>query len=388
MSDFDFPRFSEEDLMLRETVRRFTAEKLRPYLDTLPDAAVDKPNLLRLMQMMKPFGILGAKIPEAHGGDELTNVQLGILYETLPAEAAMIASTNSLNAARILNGGSKELCERYLPGILSGEVIVASAISEPNAGSDISSMRTRAELEGDNYIVNGQKVWSSGGDVADLLVVAVSCGKDARGRAIIGRLLVDKSQSKAETRILPMHGLKRHGMAEVNFDNCVVPKGHMIGEPGDGEQALALSWLTHRVCIGLIALSIAQEALTKSIEYAKLRVQFGRPIGASQIIQSKLGDMSVAVETSRYLCYRALYQLDQGIESRYASSVAKLQATETAVKVTSEAIQIHGASGLSTEMGLEKLARDARMLTIPDGTSEIQRLIAGRELVGINAIRG
>jgi alkylation response protein AidB-like acyl-CoA dehydrogenase len=388
MSDLDFPRFSEEDLMLKETVRRFTAEKLRPLLDTMPDSAIGKPNLLRLLQMMKPFGILGARIPEKHGGDELTFVQLGILYETLPAEAAMIASTNALNASRILNGGSPELCQRYLPGLLSGEIIAASAISEPNAGSDISSMRTRAELDGDHYVINGQKVWSSAGDAADVLVVAVSCGKDARGRAIIGRLLVDKREARVTTRALPMLGLKRHGMAEVIFEDCIVPKGNMIGVPGDGEQALALSWLSHRVCIGLIALNIAQEALTKSLDYAKLRVQFGRAIGASQLIQSKLVDMSIAVETSRYLCYRALYQLDQGVQSRYASSVAKLQATETAVKVTSEAIQIHGASGLSTELGLEKLHRDARMLTIPDGTSEIQRLIAGRELLGINAIRG
>ncbi len=388
MSDFDFPCFSEEDLLLKETVRRFTAEKLRPLLDTMPNSAIGKPNLLHLLRMMKPFGILGATIPAKHGGDELTFVQLGILYETLPAEAAMIASTNALNASRILNGGSPELCQRYLPGLLSGEILAASAISEPNAGSDISSMRTRAVPDGDHYVINGQKVWSSAGDAADVLVVAVSRGKDARGRAIIGRLLVDKREAKVTTRALPMLGLRRHGMAEVIFEDCVVPKGNMIGVPGDGEQALALSWLSHRVCIGLIALNIAQEALTRSLEYAKLRVQFGRAIGASQLIQSKLVDMSIAVETSRYLCYRALYQLDQGFQSRYASSVAKLHATETAVKVTSEAIQIHGASGLSTELGLEKLHRDARMLTIPDGTSEIQRLIAGRELLGINAIRG
>ena len=176
----------------------------------------------------------------------------------------MIASTNALNASRILNGGSPELCQRYLPGLLSGETIAASAISEPNAGSDISSMRTRAVPDGDHYVINGQKVWSSAGDAADVLVVAVFCGKDARGRAIIGRLLVDKREAKVTTRALPMLGLKRHGMAEVIFEDCIVPKGNMIGVPGDGEQALALSWLSHRVCIGLIALNIAQEARRKA----------------------------------------------------------------------------------------------------------------------------
>jgi alkylation response protein AidB-like acyl-CoA dehydrogenase len=388
MSDIDFPQFSEEDLLLRDSARRFSVEKLAPFLASLPDEPISKPDMLRLYQLVRPFGMLGGRVPARYGGDELTFTQMGLLYEAFPAEASMIASTSDLNAFRISQGDNQELRERYLPGILSGEIVVASAISEPNAGSDVSGIRTRAELQGDHYIVNGQKVWSSAGDAADVLIAAVACGKDERGRSLVGRLLVDKRQSTVVTRVLPMLGMRRHGMCEIFFDNCVVPKGNMIGTPGDGDKALSASWLSHRVYIGLIAVHIAQEALDRALDYAKLRVQFGRPIGANQLIQSMLVDMSVAVETSRYLCYRALHLLDRGIDSRYASSVAKLHATEAAVKVTAHAMQIHGASGLSAEVGIEKLHRDARMLTIPDGTSEIQRLIAGRELLGINAIRG
>lgn len=388
MSDINFPNFSEEDLTFRDSIRRFAAEKLIPFISSLPEAPIEKTDLLHLLQMVRPFGALSGRIPAKDGGDELSFTQMGILSESFPAEVAMIVSPSDLNASRILEGSRDELRQRYLPGIMAGEIVVASAISEPNAGSDISSIRTRAVLEGDHYIVNGQKVWSSAGDVADVLVVAVSCGKNERGRSIIGRLLVDKRESKVQTRSLSMLGMKRHGMAEVFFEDCIVPKENMIGTPGDGDKALSLSWLSQRVNIGLMAVSIAQEALDRSLAYAKLRVQFGRPIGANQIIQSMLVDMSVAVETSRFLCYRALHLLDQGIQSHYASSVAKLHATEAAVKVTNQAMQIHGASGLSAEVGIEKLYRDARMLTIPDGTSEIQRLIAGRELLGINAIRG
>ncbi len=326
MSDIDFPRLSEEDRLLRESARRFSAEKLKPFIDSLPDFPIAKSDLLRLLQMVKPYGILGGRIPAEHGGDGLTFTQLGILYETFPAEVAMMASPSDLTAMRILEG-SDELRRRYLPRIMAGEIIVASGISEPNAGSDISSMRTRAVLDGKNYIVNGQKVWSSAGEVADLLIVAVSCGKDERGRSIIARLLVDKDESTVRTRNLPMLGLKRHGMCEIFFEDCIVPQGNMIGTPGDGDKALGLSWLSQRVYLGLIAVNIAQEALDRSLEYAKLRVQFGRPIGANQLIQSMLVDMSIAVETSRYLCYRALDLLDQGIHSRYASSVAKLHAT-------------------------------------------------------------
>lgn len=388
MTEIDFPHFSEEDLLFRESAHRFSTEKLKPFIDGMPDAPMSKPDLLRVLQMVRPFGMLGGRVPAKEGGDELSFTQLGILYEAFPPDVSMMASTNDLNAFRIMEGGSEELRQRYLQRMLSGEIVAASAISEPNAGSDVSSIRTRAVLEGDHYIVNGQKVWSSAGDVADILIVAVSCGKDSRGRSITGRLIVDKSESTVKTRVLPMLGLKRHALCEVFFEDCVVPKANMIGTPGDGDKALSLSWLSHRVYVGLIAVHIAQEALERSIEYAKLRVQFGRPIGANQLIQSMLVDMSIAVETSRFLCYRALHLLDQGVQSRYASSVAKLHATEAAVKVASQAVQIHGASGLSEETGVEKLLRDARMLCIPDGTSEIQRLIAGRELLGINAIRG
>jgi acyl-CoA dehydrogenase len=387
MFESDFFQFSEEDLLLRDSARRFSLEKLKPFIESQPDTPIERSKLLELLKLVRPFGILSGRVSAADGGDELSFTQMGILYESFPPEVAMIASTSDLNAYRIQNGASEELRRRYLPGIMAGEILVASAISEPNAGSDISSIRTRATLEGDHYVVNGQKVWSSAGEAADVLVVAVACDKDERGRSVIGRLLVDTRESKVTTKNLSMFGLRRHSMCEVFFDNCVVPKSNMIGEPGDGDKALSLSWLSHRVYIGLIAVNIAQEALDRSIEYAKLRVQFGRPIGANQLIQSMLVDMSIAVETSRYLCYRALHQLDQGIQSRYASSVAKLQATDTAVKVTSNAMQIHGAAGLSTEVGIEKLYRDARMLCIPDGTTEIQRLIAGRELVGINAVR-
>ena len=382
-----YPHFTDEDLQFRESARRFAQEKLAPFIDRLPEAALSRAVLLDLLRLVRPFGILGASVPAREGGDELTFTQLGFLYELFPPEVAMIASTSDLNAFRLVEA-DEALRRRYLPGILAGETLVASAISEPDAGSDISAIRTRAVDNGSHFVVNGQKVWSSAGDVADILVAAVSFGKDARGRSIVGRLLVDKRESTVTTRVLPMLGLRRHAMAEIFFEDCVVPKANLIGAPGDGDKALGRSWLSHRVYIGLIAVNLAQQALDRSLAHAKLRAQFGRPIGANQLIQSMLVDMSVAVETSRFLCYRALHALDRGQESRYASSIAKLQATEAAVKVTSQAIQIHGAAGLSTEVGLEKLHRDARMLTIPDGTSEIQRLIAGRELVGINAIRG
>lgn len=382
-----FPSFSDDDITLRRTAEQFTVNVLRPMLEKLPESDFTRESVLEILGAIKPFGLLGGRIPEEEGGDGLTMTQMGILYEVFPPEIAMAGCAADINSFRLFNGGSKELRKRYLPEIVNGRLLVASAISEPDAGSDISNIRTRALLDGDYYVVNGQKVWSSGGENADIFIVAASFGEDERGRSIIGRLLVDRRESEVTTRPLDMLGLARHGMAEVFFDNCRVPVTNLVGDPGDGEAALAESWLAQRVFVGLVAVNLAQEALDRSIEYAKYRTQFGKPIGARQLIQEMLVDMAIQIDSARYLCYKALALIDSGEPSRFASSAAKLAATRAAVDVTTKAMQIHGASGLSVEVGIEKLHRDAQMLIVPDGTAQVQTLIAGRELVGMSAIR-
>ena len=257
----------------------------------------------------------------------------------------------------------------------------------PEAGSDVSNISTRAERDGDEYIVNGQKVWSSHCTIADVLLTAVSLGTDERGRTIVGRLLIDRTQSSFATRDLELLGLKRHHLGEVVFQDCRVPARNLIGEGQDGLKALTASWLSQRALLGLMAVHLARKAYDASVTYAKERRQFGKPIGSFQLVQSMIVEMATLIETSRYLCYRALYALDQGQEARLESSMAKFHATETAAKVTAMAIRVHGTYGLSTEYPLEQYFRDAQMLTMPDGTNEIQKLMIGREILGINAIR-
>jgi alkylation response protein AidB-like acyl-CoA dehydrogenase len=380
--------FTDDDELLRQTAREFSKAKLEPFLARFPDEPLPRAAVLELFGMIHPFGILSARLSKEAGGEEMTHVQLGILYEQFPAEVSMAASTNDLVAFRLYHGGSDELKSRYLARLAEGSIIGASAISEPDAGSDISNISTRAGLIDGGYALTGTKLWSSGAIVADILLVAATLGRDDRGRSVIGRLIVDKAESEVTVRELDMLGLRRHGMGEVFFDGCRVPVGNMIGDPGDGADLLTQSWLSQRPLLGLISVHLAQEALDASIRFATARSQFGRTIGSFQLVQEMLVDMAILTDTSRYLCYRALHLLDTGQPSRFASSVAKAYATESAVKVTSMAIQVHGSMGLSREEGLEKLFRDARMLTIPDGTTQIQKLIAGRELLGVSAIRG
>jgi alkylation response protein AidB-like acyl-CoA dehydrogenase len=381
----------DEQVLLKRTAEDFSRNELEPFLARFPEAPLPRDAVFELMRMVKPFGILSARLPRDAGGTQMPHVALGLLYEAFPAEVSLGVSSNDVLGLRLHSGGSTELKERYLPPLIEGEIMAGSCISEPDAGSDITSIGTRAtSIDGDRMVVNGSKVWSSHASIADVLLVAVSGGKDKRGRSIVSRLLVDTREtdpSSIITRDLEMIGLKRHHLCEVTFVDCVVPRDNLVGDEGDGVKMFTLSWLSQRAVLGLIAVHLAQEALTLCIDYVKQRRQFGRAIGTFQLIQAHVVDMATLVETARYLCYKALYLLDQGRAARLESSMAKFYATEAAVKVTNLAIQVHGAIGLSCEHRLEKLLRDARMLTVPDGTTEIQKLMVGREILGLNAIR-
>ena len=379
--------FDDEQTLLQRTARDFATNELEPFLARHPEAPLPRDSVNELLAMVKPFGMLSARVPKEMGGAGMKAVSLGILYEEFPPDVSLTASANDIIGLRLLHGGNRKVIDRYVPRLVEGDIMAGSAISEPDAGSDVTRITTRAERQGDEYVVNGTKVWSSHCTIADILLAAVSLGTDDRGRAVVGRLLVDREQSPFQTRDLELMGLKRHHLGEVVFDSCRVPAENLIGEADDGLEALTASWLSQRALLGLMAVHLATKAYDASVAYARERHQFGRPIGSFQLVQSMIVDMATLIDTSRYLCYRALHLLDQGVDARLESSMAKYHATEAAVKVTSLAIQVHGTYGLSTEYPLEQYFRDARMLTMPDGTTEIQKLMIGREILGISAIR-
>lgn len=350
-----------------------------------PDRALPKAAMLELYRVIASLGYLGARIPEAEGGSGLTHLMLGLLNETFPPVLGFSLLGHESTTKRIQMGGTAEQKARFLPDLLAGARLAGTAASEPNVGSDPRGIETTALLDGDHYVLNGTKLWVTNGPIIDIALVVASLGRDASGRNLITRFIVDRRESPFESREIPTVGLQQGPLGELVLRDCRVPKANMLGEAGDAHHSLTFTWLANRPNIGLFGVHLMQKALDASIAYAKERAQFGSPIARFQLVQGMLSEMSMSIDASRLLCYRALALLDRGMWCHRESSVAKAYATEAAVRVTNLAIQLHGTYGLTKEAPLEGWARDARMLTLPDGTTQIHQLIIGRELVGLRA---
>jgi alkylation response protein AidB-like acyl-CoA dehydrogenase len=372
--------------MFAETARRVVAREVEPVLAShAPDRALPKATMLELYRAITGLGGPGARIPEAEGGSGLTHVMLGLLNESLPPVLGFSLLGHESTTKRIHMSGTPGQKARFLPGLLAGTKLAGTAASEPNVGSDPRGIETTATLDGDAYVLNGTKLWITNGPILDTTLVVASLGRDASGRNLITRFIVDREESPFESRAIPTVGLQQGPLGELHFRDCRVPRANMLGEPGDAHRSLTFTWLANRPGIGLFGVHLAQKALDASIAYARQRAQFGGPIARFQLVQEMLAEMSTLVDASRLLCYRALALLDRGVWCHRESSMAKAYATEAAVRVTNMAIQLHGSYGLTKEAPLEGWARDARMLTLPDGTTQIHQLIIGRELVGLRA---
>lgn len=284
----------------------------------------------------------------------------------------------------VLESAPEKMRRRLLPRALEGDLIFCGALSEPNAGSDLSSLETTAVLDGDEYVINGTKSWISNGSIAD--VVSVLCVTDkSKGRQGISQILVEKEVSPFTIREQHKLGWHCYPTAELSFQDCRVPKENLIGDSSKGYRNTMRGMETARSGMALTGVGISQAAIDISINYPRERVQFGRPIGSFQLIQNMIADMIAETEASRFLTYRSFWLLDKGVRARLESSLAKFYSCEAAFRVASQAVQIHGAVGLSDDYPVERLFRDARMLTIPDGTTEINKLIVGRESIGLRA---
>ena len=266
--------------------------------------------------------------------------------------------------------------------------ITCTGTTEPDVGSDPRGVKTRADDDGpDHFRVTGRKLWITNASICDLINVTCSVGKDDRGLANMIRLMIDRDESPFEAHEIPTLGLRQGHLGEVAFDNCRVPKANMLGEAGDAARVLTLTWLANRPIIALSAVHMAQRAFDLALRYAGDRKQFGKVIGGHQLVQKLLADTAMAITTSRLLCYHALEMIDAGERANQISAMAKRYSLEACQRAISMAMEVHGAMGISRELGLEQLFRDCRMLPIPDGTNQILALIEGRELTGIQAYR-
>ncbi len=377
---------TETQRMLQETARALVAREVEPVLAAHDrERPLPKEAMLRLFASLEPLGLMAPRIPVADGGAGLDHVTYGLIMEELPAALGLAVMAHEGSALRIHLGADRAQRERFLPRLLAGRSIACSGISEPNVGSDPRATETRARPDGDAVVIDGTKLWITNASVSDLIVVIARMGSGKGKRGAITRIVVERAHSPYRAREVEALGLRQGHLCEVVFEHCRVPRENVLGEPGDAHQALTRTWLANRPLLGLMAVGLAQRALALCVAFVRERRQFGQPIGRFQLVQEMLSQMAARTDASRLLCLRALALLDDGVRSNKEAAMAKWFATENCLVALNLAMQVHGAAGLTREVGIERLYRDARMLTIPDGTTQIQHLIVGKELTGFSA---
>jgi alkylation response protein AidB-like acyl-CoA dehydrogenase len=380
-SGIDFS-LSEDQQLLRDEVRRFAEERIRPGIQ---ERDRDHTFPLDIFREMGEMGLMGMLIPEAYGGAGTDTLSYLLAIEEIskadPAVAVTMSVTNSVCAWPIVHFGSEALKRQVLPELASGATLGGFGLTEPGAGSDAGSLQTTARRDGDSWVLNGQKAWITNAGHAGYFVVVVrtdpAAGKRGLSALVVPADAPGFSVGKPEEKM----GLRSSRTAQIYFADCRVPAGNLLGEEGQGLK-IALSTLDHsRLGIGAQAAGIHERALQLAVAYAKERVQFGQPIAANQAIQFKLAQMSTELAASRVLTYAAAAAEGTPRGGRLAAQ-AKVYASEAANRACQESLQIHGGNGFHDDYEISRLYRDVRVTTIYEGTSEMQRMVIARHLLG------
>ena len=377
--DFDL---SEDQRSIRDMVRSFARNEIAPHAASW-DEAQHFPR--ELFARLGELGLLGVIIPEEHGGAGLGYVEYVLVLEELGAAdggiGLSVAAHNSLCTNHLYHFGSDELKREFVPRLATGEWIGAWGLTEPEAGSDAGGTRTTAVREGDEWLLNGSKNFITHASVGDCAVVMARTSREGGHHGISAFFVpFDRpgvSPGKKENKL----GMRCSDTSSLVLEGCRVPAGHLLGEEGDGFIQSMKILDGGRISIAALSLGIARGALDAALEYSTVREQFGRQLSSFQAIRHKLADMATAVDAARLLTLRAAALKDLGRETTLESSMAKVHASEVAVRVAEEAIQIHGGYGYTKDYPVERAWRDAKLCTIGEGTSEIQRLVIARELL-------
>ena len=377
----DFTLTSEQEL-IQKTAREFAKEHLAPgVIDR--DEKAEFPT--EQIKVMGELGFMGMMVPEEWCGAGFDTLTYVIAMEEIAAvelaTSTIMSVNNSLVCQLLVDYGTEDQKEKYLKPLAIGEKLGAYSLSEPESGSDASNMRTFAKKEGNHYVINGTKNWVTNGINGDIVILFCMTEKNV-GYKGISAFVVEKgtlglSTGKKENKL----GIRASDTCELYFENCRIPGENMIGEEGQGFKVAMKALGGGRIGIAAQALGLARAALDASISYAKERKQFGKTIGEFGAIQNKLADIATEIEAARMLVWRAAKLKDDGKNYYRESSMAKLYASSTAMKAATECVQIHGGYGYMQEYGVERLMRDAKITQIYEGTSEIQQLVIGRDLL-------
>lgn len=374
-------QFSDEQIMMRDMVRDFAKEKIEPWVERMEAGEFPR----ELLSQLGELGLMGITAPEELGGSAMDFTSYIIAIHELSKVSAVMGVILSVHTSvgtnPIIYFGNDEQKQRYIPKLASGEYLGAFCLTEPSAGSDAGSLQSKAVKDGEDYVINGSKVFITNGGEADVYIVFASTNSEAKTRGISAfivekgtpGLIVGKDEKK-----MGLHGSRT---VQLTFDNCRVPASNLLGQEGEGFKIAMANLDVGRIGIAAQSLGIAEAALEAATVYAKERVQFGKAIALQQGVGFKLADMATAVEAAKLLVYRAADLRAKGLPCGQEASMAKMFASRTAVQTAIEAVQIFGGYGYTEDYPVERYFRDAKVTEIYEGTSEIQKIVISKHLL-------
>ncbi|KXZ21832.1 acyl-CoA dehydrogenase family protein [Bacillus nakamurai] len=376
-------QLTKEQQMVREMVRDFAKKEIAPKAHEVDQSAVFP---IDTFKKMGELGLLGIPFPEAYGGSGGDTVSYALAVEEIGkacgSTGLSYAAAVSLGASPLYYFGTEQQKQEHLLPLASGKALGSFGLTEPNAGSDAGGTQTKAERKGDEYVINGEKCWITNANYARTVIVTAVTGKNEAGKNIISALIVPTdTPGFTITNPYDKMGVRGSDTAELLLEDVRVPADYLLGDPSKGFKQFLYTLDGGRISIAALAVGIAQGALEASLSYAKERRQFGSSISSFQAIQFKLADMAMEIELARQMVLKAAWLKDQDLPFTKEAAYAKLFASEMAVRTCLQAIQIHGGSGYMKEYGVERMLRDAKLMEIGEGTSEIQRMVIARQLL-------
>ncbi|GAW93940.1 acyl-CoA dehydrogenase family protein [Calderihabitans maritimus] len=378
-------KFTEEQEMLARSVERFARQEVAPGADQRDETGEWNWELWR---KIGEIGLLGLPIPEEYGGSGASAVTSLLAYEAFcrgGRDAGLYLSVGAhvfLCAVPIWLHGTEEQKKKFLPKLCSGEYVGALALTEPNAGSDAAGIQTTARREGDYYVLNGSKMFITNGSIADVILVMATLDRSKRAQGVTAFIVEKGTPGFSVSRELNKMGHRSSPTAELVFEDCRVPVDNRLGDEGRGFQVTTDTLVWERgVFLAAESIGLMEAILEMTLEYAKQRIQFGKPIAEFQMIREKLANMQITLDAAKLLSYRAAWMKDEGLDGKFEASVAKGFYADQLVRMAEDALQIFGGYGYMKEYPIERIYRDAKLMTIGGGTSEVQKLVISSKLI-------
>lgn len=381
----NFAPISEDEAAAVESLRRYLAEQIEPQVRAHGEGFIPKNKMREWTSALTEFGLINAPQPEEEGGLGLSwQLHVRLLEELAfcSGDLALSMLVTAAATSMLVKLAPQHIKDRYLPDLLAGKAFAAVGISEPGVGSDVAAVTTRARKDGDHWVISGEKTWITNGEYSDIFICTCKTGEGE-----LTHILMDREEHGYEVAGIPKIAFNGQSTAQVFMDEVRVPVANTIGEEGKGLQNTLVLFERARCHVAAWGYGTARRALEESVAYAAERQQHGKPIAGHQMIADKIAVMATEIDAARLLTLRAASMIDAGIRCDVQAAMAKWYGTEIAVRATRDAVQIHGGNGVTKEFIVERLAREAMVIPIPDGTTEIQKLLISRALTGVQAFR-